>query len=328
MLSHGDFSKFHVVVVLSNPRNFKSRYENYTVFEESILRKGAHLWTVEVSTGARAPRVTTFENHHHVQLYQTAIEGELWLKEQITNLGFTFALRHSPDARYLMWSDADILFENDALEKTMQALQTWPVVQAWSHLINKDDEGHTQNVFQSFMYCRMNKQRIQQQGYPIKKGSPGGAWAFRREKLNELGCALSGPILDFAIAGSGDSYFAHSCVGEYNKNTHKKFHPSYNKWIIQYGQHLDWILQRNVGYVANTIRHEFHGSHSTRGYEWRNNILFKWQFNPETDLTRDVSGLWRLVVRDERQMGLRDDLRDYALSRRDDAAPVDKRYLK
>lgn len=327
MLPHGDFSKFHVITVLSNPRNFKSRYENYTVFEESILRKGAHLWTVEVCTGAREPRVTTFDNHHHIQLFQTAIEGEVWLKEKLTNIAFMFVLRHSPDARYFMTTDADLLFENDALEKTLQALQTWPVVQAWSQLINKDHEGHTINVFNSFVYCRKKGLNIPKGDYPAKWGSPGGAWAFRRELLNQIGCAISGPIIDFAIAGSGDTYFAYSCFGEIEKVQHfKKFHPAYQKWLKQYCAHLDWILQKNVHYVSNTIRHEYHGSYKTRGYDWRNDILIKHQFNPETDLTVDASGLWRLVIRDERQMAIRDLLREYFESRKEDACPPDRRY--
>ncbi len=315
-----NYDKFHVVSVVSNPVNYKSRYANYRVFEESILRKGAHFWTVEMCTGARQPQITDSGNRHHVQLWQTAIEGEMWHKEQLSNVGIHHVIREYPDCRYVMITDADLLYENDMLEKTIQALQHWPIVQAWSHIISLDGKGHVANVFKSFMFLRHNPKECKSThpGYPPRVGSPGGAWAFRREILNQIGSALSGPIIDFGIAGSGDLYFARSVVGEVEKSCHKDFHPNYNKWLRQYQDTTDWIVQRNVGYVSNTARHLHHGSHEKRGYDWRNNILKKWQFDPETDLTKDASGLWRLVIRTPRQIGLRDNLRVYLRSRDED----------
>lgn len=313
-----NYNQFHVLVPISNPVNYESRYRNCKLMAESILRKGAHVWFVELATGARQHRVTELPNEHHLCLWQTGVEGETWQKEQLINLGFAQIIQLSPDARYLMWADADLLFEADMLEKTIQALQHWPVVQAWSHLISLNARGEAMNTFKSFVFCKQNKQESSCPGYPPKRGSPGGAWAFRREILNQLGCAISGPIIDFGICGSGDTYFAHSVFGEIGLSCRKRFHPNYIKWLKQYGSHVDWIVQRNVGYVSNTVRHLFHGHHNTRGYEWRDNVLIHNQFDPETDLTKDAAGLWRLVVRTPRQMKLRDDLRAYFRSRNED----------
>lgn len=313
-----NFDKFHVIAVVSNPVNYESRFQNYSIFEESIIRKGAKLWTVELITGARPPRITSVDCDRHIQVWQSAIDGELWHKEQLINIAIQYIAEHAPDFRYIMWTDADMLFERDILDKTVNALQTWPVVQAWSHLINVDADGGTTGVLKSFMFCRENGLNIQKKGYPARWGSPGGAWAFRREVLNQFGCALSGPILDFAIAGSGDNYFARAAVGEIEHCIDARFTESYKKWIRTYADNLDRALKRNVGYVSTTARHLFHGSYSQRGYEWRNNILIDCKFDPETDLTRDVSGLFRLIINTPRQMQLRDSLRRYFRSRKED----------
>lgn len=314
-----NYDKFHVLAVISNPVNYKSRYANYKTFEESITRKGAHFWTVELATGARKHAITSAENGRHIQLWQTAIEGELWHKEQLYNIGIHHILRDATDARYVMVTDADFLYESDMLEKTIQALQHWPIVQAWSHMASLDAKGHLINVFKSFMYCRHTGDTAPlHPGYPPRIGSPGGAWAFRREILNQMGSAISGPIIDFGIVGSGDIYFARALTGEIEKSCNPKFHSNYNKWLRQYADTTDYVVKRNVGYVSNTVRHLWHGSHQSRGYDWRNNILIKFQFDPETDLTKDASGLWRLVVRTPRQMGLRDALRMYLRSRNED----------
>lgn len=314
-----NYDKFHVIIPVSNPVDYKSRYNNFELCQESLLRKGCHVWVIEMATGAREPRITNHDHLHHVTLWQTAIEGEVWHKEQLINIGVQNIIHLAPDARYIMWTDSDLLYESDMLEKTIQALQHWPIVQCWSHLVSLDARGHVLNLFKSFMYLRFNKKETcTHPGYPPRIGSPGGAWAFRREMLNQLGSAISGPILDFTIAGSGDLYFARAVMGEIKKCMNPGFHPNYNKWTKQYADHADWIVQRNVGYVANTVRHLYHGDHDTRGYGWRNNILKDFQFDPETDLTKDASGLWRLVIRTPRQIGMRDALRHYGRSRNED----------
>lgn len=313
-----NYEKFHVLTVISNPVYYKSRYKNYKIFEESITRKGAHFWTVELQTGARKQAITSDTNPRHIQIWQTGTKGELWHKEQLINIGIQEIIRRAPDCRYIMWSDSDLLFEADMLEKTIQALQHWPIVQAWSHLISLDATGHVINMFKSFMYCRITGDVASSPGYPPRIGSPGGAWAFRREVLNEIGSALSGPIIDFGIVGSGDVYFANAIMGEIEKSCRKPFHPNYTKWLRLYADQADSVVKRNVGYVSNTVRHLFHGSHSSRGYEWRDNILIDNQFNPETDLRRDVSGLWTLVGHSPRQIKLRDEIRSYFRSRSED----------
>jgi hypothetical protein len=295
------------------------RYENYEKFRTEIP-DWVTLWTVELVTGARTPMITKkSDKDWHITLYQSAIDGELWHKENLINLAVQFVVERFPDTRYLMWSDSDLLFERDAFNKVVDRLQIWPVVQCWSHLVNMGPQGETVSIFKSFVYMRQSDSTLPPAPESYSRwGSPGGAWAFRREYLNQFGCAISGPILDFSIIGSGDTYFAAAAFGEIERFINPKFHANYQKWLRRYQVNLEPVLKRNVGYVPTTVRHLFHGPYSARGYDWRNHVLIDHQFDPETDLTRDVSGLWRLVVHSPRQMAIRDAIRAYFRSRNDD----------
>lgn len=314
---------FHVICVVENAAAWESRYDNYAIFEEDIVRKGASLWTLENQTGAREHRITVSHNDRHIQLWSSALPGELWRKEQMINLVIQHISRQDPDWRYVAWVDADCKFEAGALEKTVQALQIWDVVQMWSHLVDIGPNGGLINgVKQSFMYCYWHNVDVKNTSTYLIGGAPGLAWAARRDALNKLGCAVSGPLLDFAILGSGDRNFACALTGQVDGSLDSRFHPNYLKWMRIYQENAERTIKRNVGYVENSVRHLFHGDKLDRGYTSRWEILAKWQFDPETDLAKDVSGLYRLVCDTPRQIGFRDDCRRYNRARNEDATTM------
>lgn len=318
-----NFDKMHVIAVVSNPINYQSRYSLYDLFAEDVQRKGAKLWTLEVQTGARPHRITEAGKDEHVQLWSSALPGEFWHKENMINLAIHHLTRHAPDWRYVAWVDADVKFEPGALEKTVHALQHWDIVQMWSHAVDLGPDGEAiGKLAQSFMYCYWNKINVHDASGYLGGGHPGFAWAARRDTLNKLGSSLSGPLIDFAALGSGDRHMACALIGEVEKSHHGDVHPNYKKWLLQWQDSAERNTKRNVGYVTNTIRHLWHGRKADRGYSSRWKILVNHQYNPETDIAKDVSGLWRLVVNDKRQMALRDDIRRYFRSRREDATTV------
>ncbi len=313
-----DFTGFHIIAVVSNPIDYQSRYNLYNVFADDIVKKGAQLWTVEMQTGARPHRVTTseLERVNHIQLWSSAIPGELWHKENLINEGIKHLTRECPDWRYVAWVDADIKFEAGALEKTVQALQHWDVVQMWSHAIDFCPDGGVlaNRVHLSYMYCHWKG--IQQPGGTsyTQGGHPGFAWAIRRESLNRLG-----GLIDWGVLGSADRHMACAFLGRVKDSVHGDVHESYHKALRIWEERSERHIRRNVGYVSNTIRHMWHGRKADRGYASRWQILVKHQFNPETDLKKDVSGLWQLVSESPRQMELRDAIRKYFRARREDA---------
>lgn len=310
---------FHVIAVVENVAAWESRYENFLIFEEDIVRKGANLWVLELQTGARLHRITNKENPQHIQLWSSALPGELWHKEQMINTVIQHIIRQEPSCRYVAWIDADCKFEAGALEKTVQALQIWDVVQMWSHLVDLGPNGGCLgSVKHSFMYCYWHNISVKNNSAYLMGGAPGLAWAARRDALNKLGCAISGPVLDFAILGSGDRNFACALLGEVDGSLDPRFNANYLKWMHIYQDNALRTIKKNVGYVENTVRHLDHGDKLDRGYVSRWEVLVKWDFNPETDLARDVSGMYRLVSETPRQWGFRDDVRRYNRARNED----------
>lgn len=315
-----NLDKFHVIAVISNPVGYQSRYNLYETFQEDVQRKGAKLWTVEMQTGARPHRITAPNTNEHIQLWSSAVPGEFWHKENLINAGIQHLTRHAPDWRYVAWVDADVKFEAGALEKTVQALQHWDVVQMWSHAIDFGPDGEIiGKIAQSFMYCHWHQIEVKNASGYLGGGHPGFAWAARRDALNKLGTSISGPLIDFAALGSGDRHMACALIGKVGESHHGRVHPNYKKWLRQWQDQAERNIKRNVGYVSNTIRHLWHGRKADRGYSSRWKILVNHQYDPETDIAKDVSGLWRLVVNEPRQMRLRDDIRRYFRSRREDA---------
>lgn len=319
-----NFDKLHVIAVINNPLRYESRYSNYDIFSEDITKKGARLWTLELQTGARPHVVTKNYNKHDVQLWTSSLPGELWHKENMINVTMKHIIRDYPDCRYIAWVDADCKFEIGALEKTVHALQRWDVVQMWSHMVDFCPKGGLVNdhVSKSFMYCYWNNITVNNKSRYLLGGAPGLAWAARRDALNKLGCGMGGPLIDWAILGSGDRNFACSLTGTVDGSLDKRFHPNYLKHMRIYQDNAVSSLKKNVGYVDNTARHLWHGSKSKRGYVSRWEILVKHKFDPETDLARDVSGMLRLVTNNERQWNLRDDIRRYFASRDEDSTTV------
>lgn len=320
-----------VIAAISNPMQYQSRYELYKIFAENLKQQNVkvRLWTIELQHGMRPMEVTNEVNENHIQLWTSALPGEIWHKENLINYAISFLTNRIPDWRYVAWIDADFKFEPDAFEKTIQALQHYDIVQMWSHLINLAPDGGIINnqVSISYMYGLKNGELSRRKVgdvYPSWLGSPGGAWASRRGSLNKIGSILGSPLIDWAILGSGDLYFAaaiNGLVGDYfglEGARVRKYAAGYRNAMLQYEHVAVNELKKNIGYVENTVRHLFHGRAKDRQYNTRSDILIKYQFDPLIDLKRDVSGVNQLVVQTERQIGLRDACRKYFATRNED----------
>lgn len=322
-----------VIAVISNPMQYESRYELYKTFAENLKQQNVkvRLWTVELQHGMRPMAVTNELNENHIQLWTSALPGEIWHKENLINYAINYLTWRVPDWRYVAWVDADFKFEPDGFEKTIQALQHYDVVQMWSHLINLSPGGGIINnqVGISYMYGLLHGERanrkVNGEIYPCWLGSPGGAWASRRGSLNKIGSILGSPLIDWTILGSGDLYFAaaiNGLVGDYfglEGQRIRKYTAGYRNSMLQYQYIAVTELRKNIGVVENTVRHMFHGRAKDRQYNTRSDILIKYQFDPYADLKKDVSGINQLVVINERQMGLRDACRKYFQQRNEDA---------
>jgi len=320
-----DLSQFFVVTVISNPMRFMRRYELYWRFKEMCDAAGVNLITVEQAFGERPFMVTDCDNDFHVQVRSFE---ELWLKENMINLGIERAVQHG--ATKVAWIDADCGPLQPArrwFEETWHALQHYEFVQMWSSMLDVNEfQEAMEAAAPSFMYNYINfgtpnprQLKVLHEKYPygIKSfGRPGLAWAANVDALNKVG-----RLIDYSILGAGDWYIAWALIGCIEVVLPGNVNSSigYVKRMLQWQTLAERWIKRDVGYVPGTVWHDWHGSKKFRRYATRNEILIRAKYDPDTDVKYDSSGLLQLETWEPRQIRLRDDIRAYFRQRNEDS---------
>lgn len=311
-----DLDKFYVVTVISNPVRFMRRYELYWRFAEMCRCAGVHLVTVEQAFGERPWMVTVPDNPLNVQVRSYE---ELWLKENMINLGIERAREHG--ATKIAWVDADCAPMQPPrrwFEETWHALQHYEFCQMWSSMVDLDENQRIVAQGVSFMnnYLRFGTGAPKTQhetGYSVSWGRPGLAWAANVDALDKVG-----GLIDFTILGSGDWYAARALVGQLDEVIPKGVLVPYYEKIRQWGVLCERWIKRDVGMVQGSMWHDWHGTHKNRQYDTRDQILVRADFNPDTDLKYDSYGLLQLETWEPRQIRLRDEIRGYFRQRNED----------
>lgn len=313
---HMDLSNFFIVAVISNPMRYGSRWRLYEQFKEDIERKGAHLITVELQTGKRVHKITEPANVDHIQLWHTGLDGIIWNKESMQNVGVNHMTREYPGWRYVCFIDADVRVDKNFIEECQHKLQLHPVIQPWSQCADYAPDGGavSEKMQMSYAYCNWFGIDVKGGSAYAAGGHPGYAICMRREFYNQVG-----GLIDIGIAGSGDRHQITGIVGKIHESYHDNVSDGYKRWLHQWQDRAVRYGKKNLGYLPHILRHSFHGSKKNRFYGSRWKILTTWKFDPYTDLKKDSSGLWQLVVEDDRQIGLRDALYKYFASRQEDA---------
>ena len=310
----------YVVAPVVNSPRFRSRWKHYESFAKHVEESGAILYTIEIAFGDRDFAITNSANPRHIQLRTF---HELWLKEQAINIAVS---RLPQNWKYVAWVDPDCHFcRQDWANETLHTLQHYPVAQLWSKLIDMSEHYEPLTTLQSFMDVQINgpiETSIAYDGTKkIKKkfGSPGLAWAARREAWNQIG-----GIIDYTILGAGDWYFANAIMGTLKETMQARndLTGPFMQKMMQYQEHAQRAMWEgrsivgNVGLVKGTALHFWHGPRNNRGYSTRGQILMKYNFDPDRDLIRDWQGLYQIS---NRQPGLRREIQEYFKARNEDA---------
>lgn len=311
-----DFSKTHVIAVISNPLRYESRYNLFHRFRSDIERKGATLWTVECQTGQRYAQVTNWNTQRDFQIWTTGLRGLMWTKESLQKYVVNQLTAHQKDWRKVIFVDADVKFSDEWLEKTSHELELHPVVQPWSHAVDYAPDGSavSDKMQISFAYAYVHGIEVKSKSGYSEGGHPGYSLAMRREAYNDLG-----GLITIGALGSGDRHMLCGITGQIHNSYHPDVSPGYKRWLQQWQERAEIYIKRNLGYVPEVVRHLFHGSKRNRQYGSRWKILTNWQYDPYTDIKEDSNGLWTIVVENERQIGFRDATYRYHVSRQEDA---------
>lgn len=296
----------YVITPLFNSRRFRSRWKLYEDFAQEVHSRGAILHTIEVAFGARDFVVTDQVNSRHTRMRTM---HEIWLKEQTINL----AVQRLPsDWKYVAWVDADVTFARpDWADETKHLLQHHPVIQMWSQLHDMDSKHELMGTCTSFAdgwvrglldnpapttptYQYPSRQRGGR-SYP---GAPGLAWAMERDAWNQLG-----GLIDCCILGAGDWYMAYALIGhldkvipaEMNANLVAKLREWENR--AKTSKWHERPIAGNLGVMSGVAFHHWHGPKVLRRYKSREKILYRNDYNPDTDLKVDSQGLYQLTGR-------------------------------
>jgi hypothetical protein len=301
--SHPIEEKLHVIAVISNPCNFKIRYKLANEFIKRIEKEhNVILYIVELAYKDNNFEITNSNNKKHLQL---RCEIPLWHKENMVNLGVKYLLPNNWKA--VAWIDADIEFENahwasDAL-KLLKGGKDF--IQLFTHAIDMDFNKQIMNTFTGFGY---------QHSKNFKKGQfnnywhPGFAWACNKKAYNQLG-----GLLEYGILGSGDNIMCHSFIKKGPESLKKGLSETYVNLIKRF---QDNIKSLKLGYVPGTIIHYLHGKKENRNYCGREDILIKYQYDPNTFIKKNAQGL--LIPSENCPKDFLKDIMDYFLSRNED----------
>lgn len=296
----------HVISVISNPVRYKSRDRLFREFAQRQEITGVTQWVVEATFGERPAQHAQHDNPRHIVL---RCDHEVWTKEAMINAAVR---RLPPDWKYVMWLDADVEFiREDWAVEVIQALQHYAVVQPFSHAVDLGPNHEVLMTHTGFAYQYSKGAEFRPAYNP--HWHPGYCWAWRRDAWNAVG-----GMIDFAIAGAGDHHMACAMIGKASLSYPPDgLHPNYIKRVREWEHRAEKYIQRNIGHVAGSILHYFHGAKKDRKYKERWDILKSNRFDPDHDLTHDWQGM-PTIAHDAR--GLRDDLRRYFRERNEDSS--------
>jgi hypothetical protein len=291
--------KLHVIMVISNPCEFKRRWQ---LAEEFIARMdtcpGIILYKVEVAYPGQEFRIALGDRS-----LQLRAEHPIWHKETMINAGIKALLpKHW---KKVAWIDADIEFESfHWVSDTLRLLDVYDIVQMFSHALDLDKQGVPMDIWQgaAYQYCK---------GTPRGKGfsywHPGYAWACTRKAYEKMG-----KLFDVGILGSGDDHMFRAWTGD-SKSAHGSAAPGYHRAIQEYTERSRGM---QIGYVPGVIRHYFHGSKKNRRYVERWQVLIKYQYDPYMHVQYTEEGL--MIPNDFAPIGLLKEIMKYFQERNED----------
>jgi len=298
----------HVIIVVSNPSGFASRFILAREFINRIEKEeteSVKLYIVELAYGNQQYYITDKNNSRHLQLRGV---HPLWHKENMINIAVRRLLPTTWKA--MAWIDADIEFENRSwAQDTLKLLNGhYDILQLFSHACDMDINGYSMNVFNSLGYCVVHhgEKGIKHEG--INYPHPGFAWAITRKAYDKIG-----GLYEVAILGSGDHIMAKALLGKGLTAIVPESHQDYKDTISTF---QDKAQSLRFGYTPGVIRHHFHGSKKNRKYTERWQILVKWDYSPLKHLTVNADGL--LIPTEQCPAGLLEDIVAYSNERNED----------
>lgn len=283
-----------IVTCHFNPLRYALPVRNYWEWRHSLGPLARNLFTIELS----------FDGHFGIPDSIRRSGGPqhlLWQKEALINE----AVRQLPERfKYVAWVDHDLVFSDHSwAERAVQLLGTdCDVIQLFELIDYTHADGSHERT-------RTGAVRVHHESEGLD-GSPGGAWAARRDFFQSIGGLVSQNIV-----GSGDQVACDAFLGretDYWRRNCERMKALDREWSANVRRHLT----RGVGYLPEKIKHLYHGTRDNRQYVERLEILDRHDFDPKQDVRIDEAGL---LSWNSDKPGLHREILEYFQNRQEDS---------
>lgn len=255
-----------------------------------LVTPGVRLHVVEGVYGDHQPECAPELGEDYSYMSVKLDRSELWLKENMLNIGVKNLF--PKDWKYMAWVDTDLHFRNQNWATgTIRALQTYHVVQPWSHgtAILSDGSARTP-IDASFGYLFAHGKKMSWGKHSVNDGYTyahcGYSWAYSRyfwENVEKL--------IDFCLIGSADHHMCWSMIGKSEDTCDGRMNKGYKEMLADWAAKAIRASGNMVGYVPGVVEHGHHGPLRGRDYGGRWGILVDIQFNPKADIEYDGQGV-------------------------------------
>lgn len=238
-------NKLAILTSFYNPCNYTSIKYNAITFLRHI-KKYADIFIAELSFDKKF-----FIEHSNCIRVNGDESNILWQKERLLNILLDRLPKEYTD---VAWVDSDLIFKDEFwVERVYEELSRYKILQLFSSTYRlRADNSVIDNLVS----------RVKYHSY----GSPGFAWAARREVLDEI------KFLDNQVMGGADAIMCAAFM-----NTPQILPKS--QAFIDDDRTKQWIdkasktVDRSVSYLENNLAHLYHGSEQNRNYNDRYDII-------------------------------------------------------
>jgi len=282
-----------IIAVIANPIGWESRLSTAKqAIADWLTEPNVRITLVECAYGERPHDLLDLGNDPRITHVAVRATTVAWNKECLCNIAVT---RLQPDAKYVVFLDADILFRRNGWAlNTIRALDLYPVAQPWDTCYDLGPNDEHLQAHKSFasvyasggpVVATSAKFWASDRGPYIYPHS-GFAWAWRRDALDRVG-----GLFEVGGMGSGDHHMALALVGSVESSVPGECHPNYLDALKRWEARARHHFSGKLGFVHGTIEHIFHGKKQQRAYNGRWNMFVDHCFDPIADLKRNTWGV-------------------------------------
>lgn len=275
--------KLAVITSLFNPAGYANIKMNYNKFKKFISDSGVDLFTAELVFEGQEFHTKKTKFNLHIRGNSNNI---MWQKERLLNL-----ILDKVPSEYtnIAWIDCDVILDNpNWVDETNTKLQQFKMLQLFDsgHFYDENKKiGRISDGIIKHLHAQKHEQTVN--FHPLYGGTPGLAWAIRRECIDKM------KFIDNQIIGGGDGVMMLAAIGRFDDQfIYQNMNDKLLSHTLVWSNAFYREIQNSLFYVSGKAYHLYHGTNLKRNYNHRMKYLTENDYNPRHDITLDDNQLW------------------------------------